>query len=105
VAEAHIVSGLLLALYSLTDTMVTLGRRLINGERIFSAHKSHFYQRAVAQGLHVPQVTARVFALELALLGLAVAAALACSLAFDVAALALGAVAVGVVLFNFTRGR
>jgi UDP-N-acetylmuramyl pentapeptide phosphotransferase/UDP-N-acetylglucosamine-1-phosphate transferase len=105
VAEAHIVSGLLLALYSLTDTTVTLGRRLMKGEPIFSAHKSHFYQRAVAQGLRVPQVTARVFALELVLMGLALAAALARSLAFDVAALALGVAAVGVVLFNFTRGR
>jgi len=105
VAEAHIVSGLLLALYSLTDTTVTLGRRLINGERLFSAHKTHFYQRGVAQGMRVPQVTARVFALCLVLAGLAIAAALARSLAFDFAALALGIVATGFVLFNFTRGR
>jgi len=105
VAEAHIVSGLLLALYSLTDTTLTLVRRLIQGERVFSAHKTHFYQRGVAQGLRVPQVTSRVFALCLVLACLAIAAALARSLAFDLAALALGLVATGFVLFDFTRGR
>jgi len=105
VAEAHVVSGLLLALYSLTDATVTLGRRLVTGERVFSAHRSHFYQRAVAQGLHVPQVTARVFALGLVLMGLAIIAALVRSLAVDFAALALGAAATGLVLFNFSRGR
>ena len=90
---------------SLTDATVTLGRRLMNKERVFSAHKSHFYQRAVAHGLRVPQVTARVFALGLALMGLAIVAALARSLAVDVAALGLGAAVTGFVLFNFSRGR
>lgn len=105
VAEAHIVSGLLLALYSVTDTAVTFGRRLRAGEAVFSAHRSHFYQLAVARGLRVPQVTGRVFLLCLVLAGLAIAAALARSLAVDIAALALGAGAVALVLYNFTRGR
>lgn len=105
VAEAHLVSGLLLALYSLTDATVTLGRRALNGENVLSAHKSHFYQRAVALGLSVPQVTARVFGLGLVLMGMAIAAALASSLAADIVLLALGAAITGFVLFNFTRGR
>ncbi len=105
VAEAHLVSGLLLALYTLAEATITLGRRLINGERVLSAHKSHFYQRAVGQGLRVPQVTAQVFALSLVLMGLAIAAALARSLAFDFIALGLGTTATAVVLFNFKRGR
>lgn len=105
VAEAHLVSGLLLALYSLTDATVTLLRRTLNGEAILSAHKTHFYQRAVALGLSVPQVTARVFGLGLGLMGLAIAAALARSLAADIVLLALGAAITGFVLFNFTRGR
>ncbi len=105
VAEAHIVSGLLLALYSVSDTALTIVRRWRKGEHVLSAHRSHFYQRAVAQGLPVPQVTARVFALCLVLMGLAIAAALARSLAFDFAAFAIGAAAVTFVLSNFTRGR
>ena len=105
VAEAHLVSGLLLALYTLAEATITLGRRLINGERVLSAHKSHFYQRAVGHGLRVPQVTARVFALSLVLMGLAIAAALARSLMVDFVTLGLGTTATAVVLFNFKRGR
>jgi len=105
VAEAHLVSGLLLALYSLTDATATLLRRAVNGEQILSAHRTHFYQRAAVQGVSVPQVTARVFGLGLVLMGLAIAAALTQSLAPDIVLFGLGAAATGFVLFNFTRGR
>jgi UDP-N-acetylmuramyl pentapeptide phosphotransferase/UDP-N-acetylglucosamine-1-phosphate transferase len=40
--------ALILALYYLTDAGVTLLRRLFRGERIWQAHRSHFYQRALA---------------------------------------------------------
>ncbi|MGH6734988.1 MAG: glycosyl transferase [Methyloceanibacter sp.] len=105
VAEAHLVSGLLLALYSLADSMITLCRRMLDGEPILSGHRRHFYQRAAALGLAAPQVTARVFALGLLLMVLAIAAALAKSLAADCLLLALGAGATVFVLFNFSRGR
>ncbi|MGK2923674.1 MAG: glycosyl transferase [Methyloceanibacter sp.] len=105
VAEAHIVSAILLALYTLADATVTLFRRLRNGERVFSAHRSHFYQRAVTQGLRVPQVTTRVFWLGLWLMTLAIAAALARTLAVDISAFLMGLAGVWFVLFNFSRGR
>jgi len=105
VAEAHLVSGLLLALYTLSEATITFFRRLFAGEPVLSAHKTHFYQRAVAQGLRVPQVTARVFTLGLWLMVLAIVAALARSLAVDFIVLALGAGATGLVLFNLGRGR
>ena len=105
VAEAHLVSALLLALYTLCEASITFFRRLFAGEPVLSAHKSHFYQRAVAQGLRVPQVTLRVFALGLWLMVLAVVAALAQSLWVDLLMLGLGGVATGLVLFNLGRGR
>lgn len=105
VAEAHIVSAILLALYTLADSFLTFFRRLRNGERVFSAHRSHFYQRAVAGGLKVPQVTTRVFWLGLWLMTLAVAAGQARSLTFDITALVMGLAGVWFVLFNFARGR
>lgn len=105
VAEAHIVSAILLALYTLSDGALTVVRRWRTGERVFSAHRSHFYQRAVAEGLRVPQVTARVFWLGLWLMTLAIAAALARTLAVDITALLMGLAGTGLVLFNFTRGR
>jgi hypothetical protein len=72
---------------------------------VFSAHRTHFYQRAVAAGSSVPQVTARVFVLGLLLAALAIAAVLADSLAADLFCLGLGVAATGVTLFALSRGR
>jgi len=105
VAEAHLMSGLLLALYTLTDATITFFRRLFNGEPVLTAHKTHFYQRAVARGLGVPQVTMRVFVLGIGLMALAIVAALARSLPVDLIMLGLGAAATGFMLFNLARGR
>jgi len=105
VAEAHLVSGLLLTLYGLTDATVTLGWRALNGENVLSAHRKHFYQQAVAQGMSVPQVTARVFGLGMVLMALAITAVLASSLTADIVLLALGAAATGFVLFNLKQER
>jgi UDP-N-acetylmuramyl pentapeptide phosphotransferase/UDP-N-acetylglucosamine-1-phosphate transferase len=40
--------ALILGLYYLADATVTLLRRTFRGERIWQAHRSHFYQRALA---------------------------------------------------------
>jgi UDP-N-acetylmuramyl pentapeptide phosphotransferase/UDP-N-acetylglucosamine-1-phosphate transferase len=40
--------ALILALYYLADATVTLSRRVLRGERFWQAHRSHFYQRALA---------------------------------------------------------
>ncbi|MGH6864743.1 MAG: glycosyl transferase [Methyloceanibacter sp.] len=105
VAEAHLASGLLLALYSLADATITLFRRIADSEPILSAHRRHFYQRAVTQGLAVPRVTGRIFMLCLFLMVLSIAAALARSLAADFALLGAGVLATAYVLWNFSRGR
>jgi UDP-N-acetylmuramyl pentapeptide phosphotransferase/UDP-N-acetylglucosamine-1-phosphate transferase len=39
--------ALILGLYYLADATVTLLRRMFRGERIWQAHRSHFYQRAL----------------------------------------------------------
>ncbi|MEM7192196.1 MAG: glycosyl transferase [Pseudomonadota bacterium] len=105
VAEAHIASALLLALYTLADSALTFFRRLLNGENVTSAHRSHFYQRAVAQGFKVPEVTTRVFIVCLWLAILAIASALAQSLLVDAITLLAGAAGVARVLTAFARGR
>jgi len=105
VAEAHLAAALLLSLYTLADPTLTLCRRMVAREQIFSAHRTHFYQRAVTKGLSVPQVTARVFLLGLLLAGLAIATALARSLAVDLLCLGLGLLATGLTLFALAKGR
>ena len=104
VAGIDLAAAFLLSLYTVSDTTLTLFRRMAAKQPIFSAHRTHFYQRAVAQGFSVPQVTARVFLLELALAVLAVGAALARSTAIDLMALGLGAFATGVTLWRLARG-
>jgi UDP-N-acetylmuramyl pentapeptide phosphotransferase/UDP-N-acetylglucosamine-1-phosphate transferase len=104
VAKAHFVAALLLALYTLADAMLTLFRRIVDREPILSAHRTHYYQRATAQGLAVPQVTRRIFLLGLFLAGLAVASAVADSLRVDLICLALGALLTGLVLRGLARG-
>ncbi len=47
--------ALILPLYYLADATITLGRRALKGEKVWQAHRSHFYQRAaLAMGGHMP---------------------------------------------------
>lgn len=105
VAGTNLAAALLLSLYTLADTTLTLLRRMAAKEPILSAHRTHFYQRAVGAGFSVPQVTARIFILELALAVLAVGVTLAHSTAIDLVALGLGALATGLTLYRLARGR
>ncbi len=96
-SHGRLAAAILLPLYAIADSGITLLWRLSRGERVWDAHRRHFYQVATARGLSVRQVLARVAALNV---GLAVLAALALRLtgAMSVAPLVGGAVAVGFVL-------
>ena len=66
-----LAAAILLPLYYLADATITLIRRLLNGEPVWQAHRSHFYQRATDRGFTVNQVVAHVFAVNLGLVALA----------------------------------
>ena len=66
--------ALILPLYFLADATITLLRRLARGERVWEAHRKHFYQRAVPQPALHGAVTARVIGANLLLIGCAWAA-------------------------------
>jgi UDP-N-acetylmuramyl pentapeptide phosphotransferase/UDP-N-acetylglucosamine-1-phosphate transferase len=104
-ASGHVAAALLLPLYYLADTTLTLLRRLIRGESIMQAHRTHFYQRATERGLSVMRVVGQVFALNLALAALAIASVRIGTAIADAAALALGAGLVAWLLLAFARGR
>lgn len=103
--RGHFVAALLLPLYYLADTTVTMLCRLTRGERIWEAHRSHFYQRATDQGFSVLGVVGRVFVLNVGLAGLAFLAVEADSILAQIALLAIGAIAVGWTMIQFTRPR
>jgi UDP-N-acetylmuramyl pentapeptide phosphotransferase/UDP-N-acetylglucosamine-1-phosphate transferase len=61
--------ALILPLYFLADATITLLRRLARGERVWQAHREHFYQRAVQRGLAHAAVARRVIVADLLLIG------------------------------------
>jgi UDP-N-acetylmuramyl pentapeptide phosphotransferase/UDP-N-acetylglucosamine-1-phosphate transferase len=101
----HFAAAMLLPLYYLADATITLFRRLVNGERFWDAHRSHFYQQATDNGFSVRQVVTNVFLLNLLLAGLAIASIAFPSTGVDVAMLLLGAFAVMALLVRFSRSR
>jgi len=98
--RGHWRIALVLPLYFLADATITLGRRVVRGERFWEAHRQHFYQRALARGLDHGAVTRRVIAADIVLIlcgwtaengwGAAALAAAAASVALLLAALAAG---------------
>jgi UDP-N-acetylmuramyl pentapeptide phosphotransferase/UDP-N-acetylglucosamine-1-phosphate transferase len=98
-------AAILLPLYYLADSTITLVRRARNGEKIWQAHRSHFYQRATDRGFTVIDVVARVFAVNVALATLAISTVIVRSRIIDIAALSIGAILVAGLLCTLARGR
>jgi UDP-N-acetylmuramyl pentapeptide phosphotransferase/UDP-N-acetylglucosamine-1-phosphate transferase len=63
--DALLVGTAILWVYIL-DTGLTFMRRLLQGEAVFSAHRTHLYQRLVISGLSVPVVSGLYILLTLA---------------------------------------
>ncbi|MCJ2011618.1 MraY family glycosyltransferase [Methylobacterium sp. J-076] len=98
-----IAAALLLPLVYLADATFTLAARAARGERVWEAHRGHFYQRATVNGLTVPGVVGRVFLANLVLAGLAAGTVLRPSWPVSLAALAAGAAVVALLLRRFAR--
>ncbi len=73
--KGYWAAAVILPLYYLTDSTVTLVRRLLRGERVWRAHKSHFYQHAVATGRSHALVALSVLGAGIGLVALAWVAA------------------------------
>jgi UDP-N-acetylmuramyl pentapeptide phosphotransferase/UDP-N-acetylglucosamine-1-phosphate transferase len=65
--------GVLLLAPFLFDSLVTLGRRILRGERWYAAHRTHYYQRLVSSGLSHGQVTSLYAGLAVVAAGAALA--------------------------------
>ncbi|MET4261146.1 UDP-N-acetylmuramyl pentapeptide phosphotransferase/UDP-N-acetylglucosamine-1-phosphate transferase [Bradyrhizobium sp. S3.12.5] len=97
------VAALLLPAYYLADSTVTLFRRIVRREQFWSAHRTHFYQRATDNGFTVRRVIGEVFTLNFILGLLALGTISAGSAAVTSVALLAGAIAIGFVLWRFSR--
>jgi UDP-N-acetylmuramyl pentapeptide phosphotransferase/UDP-N-acetylglucosamine-1-phosphate transferase len=97
------VAALLLPLYFLLDASITLVRRIWRRERVWEGHRTHFYQRASDNGFSNMQIVGGVFAVNVALAGLAVLTLAAHSRAVEIGALVAGVMAVATLLSGFAR--
>jgi UDP-N-acetylmuramyl pentapeptide phosphotransferase/UDP-N-acetylglucosamine-1-phosphate transferase len=103
--NGHLTAALLLPLYYVADATITLVRRILRGEHVTEAHRSHFYQLAVVRGWSVIAVVRSVFVVNLVLAALAALTIRAASVMVDIVALALGAALVAVLIAAMARGR
>jgi UDP-N-acetylmuramyl pentapeptide phosphotransferase/UDP-N-acetylglucosamine-1-phosphate transferase len=103
--KGHLVAALLLPLYFIADSGLTLLRRARAGERVWEAHRSHFYQRAREGGLGTLQIVGRVFAVNGALVVLALLSVVARSPLSHALALLAGMSIVAWLMMDFTRRR
>jgi len=77
--------ALVLSLYYVADSGITIGKRLLKGEKIWQAHRQHFYQQAAQRLGRHDYVVYRILAANLALLALALYATTAPWLALSLA--------------------
>ena len=103
--DGNIAAAILLPMYYLADATVTLVRRMRRGERLYEAHRSHSYQLAVQRGFRVPEVTNRIFGLNIALILLALLSVELQSTVGDIVAVGTGAVLTAALMRHFERGR
>jgi UDP-N-acetylmuramyl pentapeptide phosphotransferase/UDP-N-acetylglucosamine-1-phosphate transferase len=90
--------AVILPLYYLSDATVTLGQRLLRRERIWEAHREHYYQRAIQRGRSHAAVGLAVMLTNMVLIALAIA-----SLTRPLPALVAAAFVVVILLFWMQR--
>jgi UDP-N-acetylmuramyl pentapeptide phosphotransferase/UDP-N-acetylglucosamine-1-phosphate transferase len=99
----HLAAAVLLPLYYCADATLTLVRRALRRERLWDAHRTHFYQRATDNGFSALAVSAHLLAVNAILAVLAAATVFWQSPQVSVAALLAGAVIVIWCMRRFTQ--
>jgi hypothetical protein len=99
------VAALLLPLYFVADTSVTLLRRVRAGEKLWVAHRTHFYQRARDNGFTNMEIVRRVFLVNIGLVVLAALSVVDVTPWSSAAGLLIGVGLVAWLLESFVRVR
>ncbi len=100
--DSFLLAVILMWAYIL-DTSITFLRRLIKGEAVFSAHRTHIYQRLVISGYQVSSITSLY--LLLTSFGVVLAYAWVQNFSFAPAAIIIGMPVFWVLLIGFTKLR
>lgn len=100
-----LAAALILPLYHVMDSTITLFRRLARGEKVWQAHRSHFYQQATDNGFKVIEIVTQVALLNLGLIGLAAVSIALPALWVQLACLLTALALTGALLRRFSRKR
>lgn len=73
--SGDLASAIILPMYYIADATITLFLRLLRKEKVWQAHKQHFYQRAHQTGLGHDAISIRILGVNIGLIVLAVIAA------------------------------
>ncbi|HSM25206.1 MAG TPA: glycosyltransferase family 4 protein [Anaerolineaceae bacterium] len=101
--EDSFLLGVIVMWAYILDTLITFIRRLLKGERVFSAHRSHIYQRLVISGHQVSSITS--FYLLLTSFGVILAYAWIQNYAFAPAAIIIGLPVLWIIIIGYTKIR
>jgi UDP-N-acetylmuramyl pentapeptide phosphotransferase/UDP-N-acetylglucosamine-1-phosphate transferase len=104
-ASGYVTAAALLPLYFIADTGITAIRRVQAGERLWVAHRTHFYQRARDNGFSNMEIVGRVCAVNAALVGLAALSVVATSAWSHALALLAGCGLVAAMMIGFASLR
>jgi UDP-N-acetylmuramyl pentapeptide phosphotransferase/UDP-N-acetylglucosamine-1-phosphate transferase len=94
----YFAAAIILPLYYMADSALTITKRLLQGKKIWQAHSEHFFQKAVRKGLSHAKVTRKIIFTNFILCALSVI-----SMDYPITALAAGIVTVGVLLYKFQK--
>jgi UDP-N-acetylmuramyl pentapeptide phosphotransferase/UDP-N-acetylglucosamine-1-phosphate transferase len=103
--SGYFTAAVLLPLYFVADTGLTIQRRARAGERVWIAHRTHFYQRARDNGFTNMQIVGRVLAVNIGLVFLAALSVVAHAPLSHALALIAGCGLVAWLMIGFARRR
>ena len=92
----YVVAAIIIPLYYIADSTLTITKRLLQGKKIWQAHSEHFFQKAVRKGLSHAKVTRKIILTNFILCILSVI-----SIYHPIPALISGIVTVGMLLYHF----
>ncbi|KRE11883.1 glycosyl transferase [Bosea sp. Root381] len=98
-----LTAALILPLYHVADASITLLRRLARREKVWEAHRSHFYQQATANGWSVMAVVTQVALLNVVLAGLAAVSILVPATGAQIGCLVVAVLLTSLLLRRFSR--
>jgi UDP-N-acetylmuramyl pentapeptide phosphotransferase/UDP-N-acetylglucosamine-1-phosphate transferase len=101
--EDSFLLGVIVMWAYILDTAITFLRRLLKRERVFSAHRTHIYQRLVISGYQVSSISSLY--LILTSIGVVLAYAWIQGYAFAAAAIIIGLPVLWICLIGFTKFR